>query len=124
MLSLSIVIALVGVFAIYVFATSSLQNGTPPVAHDLVLGLGIATIGFSGVVGVFLRTKSYFWLCLANVSLWFFLYGIVFDAARIGQGVSPSLHDIAHALFTFAITVVFVILSFRSRGSRRRPSNI
>jgi len=122
MLFLSLAVAFFGVFATYFFATSPLRTGSPPDPRELVFGLGIVAIGFSGVVGVFLRTKSCFWLCLANVSLWFFLYGVVFDAVRLGQGVSPGLHDIAHSLFTFAMTVVFAILSFRSRRCVRAPS--
>ena len=118
-LCISFAVTLFGVFGIYFFLILPLKSGLPLYPPEVVLGFGILAIGVFALVGVFYRTKSFFWLNMANVSLWFFFYDICFEVLRFNKGQSSDMQNISAAIFTLASTVLFVILSIRSRKNRK-----
>jgi hypothetical protein len=108
-------ICLVGLFAIYFFIALPLFNHRLPEAEEIVLALGIFSIGVSAVIQTYFRTRSTFWFALANLSFWFFLYSAIFYAKRMMLGASPSWHGLIHASVTLALTIVFSRLAISNR---------
>lgn len=113
-----LVISFVGLFAVFVFVAEPLLEHTKPDPTEVVIGFGILSVGLVGIAHVFHRTKSMMWLNFANVSFWLFLYGVVFDVVRWGEGIAPGLHEVADSLSFLAATVVFIFLAHRYRRSR------
>jgi hypothetical protein len=111
-----IAVTLVGLFAVNLFVFQPLLKHVEPNPTDVVMGFCVLSVGVLGIVGVFLRTKCLMWLNYANISFWFLLYGVVFDVTHWYKGVAPSLHSVIYLLFVLAATLVFAVLSYRSRN--------
>jgi hypothetical protein len=109
------IIVLFGTYAIYFFIAIPLRAGKLPQMPEVVLALAILSIGVTFIVQIRARTRSSLWLGLANITFWFFSYVLVFNAERLMQGITPSLHSLAHNLFMLSLTIVFGRLAYLNR---------
>ncbi len=113
------VACLLGIYALFFFIARPMLLGRLPVADEVVLAIGIFSIGASLLAYARIKTKSLMWFAFANIAFWFWVYGIVFGAEQLAQGSSPSIQSLLHSVGALVITILFVRLMYKNLNRER-----
>lgn len=118
-------LTLLGISALYFFLVHPLSRHISPNLTEVVLAFGILFIGITLLVSVRVRTESMRWISFANLTFWFFSYGVAFNAQQYILGSYVDWDGPVQSIVLFGLTVLFAWLAYRyRRRSNHVPKHI
>ena len=110
-----IALTLLGIYALYFFIVRPLAKHLPPDSTEIVLALGILSIGVTLLMATYIRTKTMRYFGLANLTFWFFSYGVAFNLQQYMLGSYRGWDGPVQSLALLSLTALFSVLSYRHR---------